>query len=127
MPATLVKRDSNIGAFFPVNFAIFLRTPCLQKTSRWMLYYWGYLAGAKSDPDFAGQLLLATVSLKHCFFNCSYLISKVRILYLFSGKFLLSISIKTSSLDPFRNSFTTEFKASLFVDFVTALFTKHSR
>ena len=47
-------------------------------------------------------------------------------LYLFAGKFLLLISIKISSLNLFLNSVNTELKTSLFVDFVIALFSKHS-
>ena len=46
--------------------------------------------------------------------------------YLFAGKFILLISIKISSLNPFLNSFNIELKTSLFVDFVSALSSKHS-
>ena len=35
-PATLVKRNSDAGAF-PVNFAKFLRTPILKNTWKWVL------------------------------------------------------------------------------------------
>ena len=59
-------------------------------------------------------------------FNCSYLISKVRILYFFVGKFILLICMKMSSLNPFLNPFNTELKTFLSVSFVSAFYSKHS-
>ena len=88
-----------------------------------MLHHCGFWSGAKPNPDFV-RSVIALWSIE--FFNCSYLISKARILYLFAGKFLLLISVKISSLVPFRNYFSIELKTSLFVDFVSTVFSKHS-
>ena len=52
--------------------------------------------------------------------------SKVRILCLFAGKFILLIFIKIASLNPSLNYFHVKLKTSLFVDFVSALFSKYS-
>ena len=60
-PVILLKRDSNIGAFFPVKFAIYRALPggCF-----WMLYDWGFLTGAKPNPDSARSVIAL-----YCFFG----------------------------------------------------------
>ena len=91
-----------------------------------MLYHWGFTSGDKPNPDFA-RSLIALWSIVFC--NSSYLISRGRILYSFARKFLLLISVKISSLSPLLNSFNIELlelKTSSFVDFVNAVFSKHS-
>ena len=90
---------------FPVNFVIFqehLVYRTLPVGCFWMLYHWGFLSRAKPDPDFARPVIACHCFYKALYFNCSYLISKVTISYLFAGKCLLLISIKIFLLNLFQ-------------------------
>ena len=82
---------------FPVNFAKFLRTSCLQNTSGRLLLDavpLRFLSRAKPDPDFARPVIAHHWFFKAFSFTWSYLISKGRKSYLFAGKCVLLISIK---------------------------------
>ena len=67
--ATLSKRDSYIGAFFPVSLAIFLRTPCFFRAAASGCSIIGAFHPELNQIQiWRGQLLLATVFLMHCIF-----------------------------------------------------------
>ena len=121
--ATLLKRNSGKGAF-PWMFWFF-------KNILFTKHFRAAASGCCTIGAFYPELnqiqISRSVIARHCFFealyfNCSYLISKVTISYLFAGKCVLLISIKISSLSPFLRSFNIELKTSLLVGFVTPLF-----